>query len=90
MKAQLESLVEQMHRGGIFYDEAVRVFRTVFITTVLRENRWNRCHAAKQLHMHRNTLRRLIAEFRIDVPRSRYGPQRTRAGSMPHEIRKRA
>ena len=38
MKDQLEVLVMQMYKSGIFYDEAVREFKKRFIITVLAEN----------------------------------------------------
>ena len=60
MKAQLESLVLQMHRGGMRFEEALREFQGVFILTVLREQKGNQCRAAEKLGMHRNTLRRTI------------------------------
>jgi DNA-binding NtrC family response regulator len=80
MKVQLESLVMQMHLKGILYEEAVQEFKKVFVTTALRENRWNRSKTAHQMQMHRNTLSRLTAELEIEVPRSRHGPQRASGG----------
>ena len=47
MKAQLEALVLEMHRGGILYSEAVREFRRAFITTVIRENNGNQLRSSR-------------------------------------------
>lgn len=76
MKAQLEALVGQMHRSGIIYAEAVQEFRKIFITTALRENRWNRSKTACAQQMHRNTLSRITAELHIEFPHFRHGAQR--------------
>lgn len=66
MKRELDSLVTQMHSGGITYEEAVREFKKRFLVEVLAHNRGNQCKAAKELGMHRNTLSRTIAELDID------------------------
>ena len=59
MKEQLEKLVLQMYRSGIRYSEAVREFQSIFILTVLREQRAKQVRAAQKFGMHRNTLRRI-------------------------------
>jgi hypothetical protein len=56
-----------MHSSGIFYNEAVREFKKVFISHVLEQNKGNQCKAAKQLGMHRNTLSRTLAELDLDI-----------------------
>jgi Fis family transcriptional regulator len=66
VKRELDSLVTQMHAGGIHYDEAVREFKRRFILEVLSHHRGNQCKAARELSMHRNTLRRTIAELKLD------------------------
>ncbi len=67
MKDQLEALIQQMHRSGILYSEAVREFKKRFIMAVLQENSGNQCRAARELGMHRNTLSRTIAELKLDL-----------------------
>ena len=67
MKDQLEALIIQMYKSGIQYSESVREFKKRFIVAVLQENQGNRCKAARQLGMHRNTLSRAIAELDVDV-----------------------
>ena len=49
VKEQLEKLVLQMYRSGIRYSESVREFQSVFILTVLREQRANQVRAAQKL-----------------------------------------
>jgi len=66
----------QMYKSGIFYSEAVREFKKLFIITVLEENNGNQCKAARQLGMHRNTLSRTIAELKVDVRALRGGARR--------------
>jgi DNA-binding NtrC family response regulator len=60
---QLENLVLHMFRSGSSYSEAVREFHIV----VLRELKGNQVRAARHLGMHRNTLRRTLQAFGIDV-----------------------
>ena len=76
MKRELDSLVTQMHAGGITYEEAVREFRKRFILEVLSHNRGNQCKAARELGMHRNTLSRTIAELNLDPTQIRNGLKR--------------
>jgi Fis family transcriptional regulator, factor for inversion stimulation protein len=71
MKEQLEALIIQMYNSGIRYSESVREFKKSFILAALRENQGNRCKAARQLGMHRNTLSRAITELEVDVKRLR-------------------
>ena len=49
MKRELESLVTQMHEGGITYTEAVREFKKRYLMQVLASHRGNQCKAAKEL-----------------------------------------
>jgi DNA-binding NtrC family response regulator len=83
VKDQLEALVMQMYKSGIFYSEAVREFKKLFIITVLEENSGNQCKAARQLGMHRNTLSRTIAELKVDVRALRSGARRPPRGERP-------
>jgi hypothetical protein len=66
VQAQLETLVLQMYRRGMRFEEAVREFQGTFILTVLRDNNGNQC-AAKKLGMYRNTLRRTIGILQLDL-----------------------
>jgi len=80
MSAELDALINQMHKGGILYTEAVREFRKAFIATVLRENKGNQSKAARELGMHRNTLSRTASALKFNVralrPGSRRPPER--------------
>jgi len=67
MKNQLDIVIAAMCQGRVPYDEAVREFKRTFITTVLREQRGNQVKTARELHMHRNTLSRTIADLELDL-----------------------
>jgi len=54
VKAQLENIVLEMYRAGVWYDDALKKFQSVFIVTVLREHNGNQSRAAAELGMHRN------------------------------------
>jgi transcriptional regulator with GAF, ATPase, and Fis domain len=90
VKDQLEALVMQMYKSGIFYSEAVREFKKRFIITVLEENHGNQCKAARQLGMHRNTLSRTIVELKVDVRGLREGARRPPKSDRPFGVEKRA
>jgi Fis family transcriptional regulator, factor for inversion stimulation protein len=83
VKRELDSLVTQMHDGGITYDEAVREFKKRFLIEVLAHHRGNQCKAAKELGMHRNTLSRTIAELHIDPTQIRRGLKRPSRSERP-------
>lgn len=90
MKDQLEALIQQMHRSGILYSEAVREFKKRFILTVLEHNGGNQCKAARELGMHRNTLSRTIAELKLDVRAVRSGMRRPPRGERPPALDRKA
>ncbi len=65
MKQQLESLVSEMVDKGILFTEARREFEKKFIVRVLQQHRGNLSRAAQDLKIHRNTLGKKIAEYKI-------------------------
>ena len=65
MKEQLERLVEEMVARGISFEDARREFEKKFIANVLSKSDGNLCQAADVLGIHRNTLSRKIAEYRL-------------------------
>jgi Fis family transcriptional regulator len=88
VKRELDSLVTQMHAGGITYEEAVREFKRRFILEVLACHRGNQCKAARELGVHRNTLSRILAELDIDPAQVRNGLRRPpRSERGPIEIK---
>jgi Fis family transcriptional regulator, factor for inversion stimulation protein len=65
MREQLEQLVAEMVAKGIGYEDALREFDKRFIAQVLIQADGNLCKAAGLLGIHRNTLSRKIAEYRL-------------------------
>ena len=65
LREQLERLVDDMVSRGVRYEDAQREFEKRFITHVLRDADGNLGKAADLLGMHRNTLSRKIAEYRL-------------------------
>ena len=76
MKRELDGLVMQMHSSGIPYPEAVRQFKRRYLLEVLAHHKGNQCKAAEELGMHRNTLRRTLAELDLDTVQIRQGMRR--------------
>ena len=65
LREQLERLVDDMVTRGVRYDDAQREFEKRFIARVLAKADGNLCRAADLLGMHRNTLSRKVAEYRL-------------------------
>jgi len=65
VKQQLESLVSEMVDKGILFTEARREFEKKFIARVLQQHRGNLSRAAQDLKIHRNTLGKKIAEYKL-------------------------
>ena len=83
----MESLVAQMHRGGILYREALCEFKKAFVAAALRENKGNVTKTAPALGLHRNTLARICLELQLDVrdfrTNSRRPPKSAHADLLP-------
>jgi Fis family transcriptional regulator len=65
VKHKLDSLVAEMIEKGILFTEARREFEKRFIAMTLEKHAGNLSRAAKQLRIHRNTLGKKIAEFKL-------------------------
>ena len=57
LQARLDALVTDMVDGGIRMDEAVSELEAHVLRRVLEANRGNQSRAARELGIHRNTLR---------------------------------
>lgn len=66
MKDQLDALINQLVENDILFEDAVGEFEKRFIRRVLEKNSGNLSRAAKDLHIHRNTLSRKIATLKLD------------------------
>jgi Fis family transcriptional regulator len=71
VKDQLEGLVSLMVERGILFDEAVGEFEKRFIKRVLDRTNGNQSRAAEVLGIHRNTLSRKMAQYKLDHRRGR-------------------
>jgi DNA-binding NtrC family response regulator len=65
VREQLDSLVQQMLDRGVRYEDARREFEKVFITRALQRSKGSVGEAAELLGLHRNTVARKMAEYRI-------------------------
>lgn len=65
MREQLNRLVDEMLTKGILYDDARREIEKRFITRALARSNGNLGRAASLLGIHRNTLTRKIAAYRL-------------------------
>ena len=65
MREQLERLVSDLLDKGVHYEDARREFETLFIARALQRTKGNLGEAADMLGLHRNTVARTIAEYRI-------------------------
>jgi DNA-binding NtrC family response regulator len=65
LREQLERLIDDLVARGVRYEDAQREFEKRFIAHVLAKADGNLGKAADLLGMHRNTLSRKIAEYRL-------------------------
>ena len=65
MREQLDSLVQQMLDRGVRYEDARREFEKVFITRALQRSNGCLGDDAELLGIHRNTVTRKMAEYKI-------------------------
>jgi DNA-binding NtrC family response regulator len=65
VREQMERLVSEMLDKGVLYDDARREFEKLFISRALQRTKGNLGEAADMLGLHRNTIARKMAEYRI-------------------------
>jgi Fis family transcriptional regulator, factor for inversion stimulation protein len=65
VRDQLERLVLEMLDKGVLYEDARREFEKVFIARALQRSKGNVGVAADLLGLHRNTVTRKVAEYRL-------------------------
>ena len=61
----MDKLVAEMLEKGVLYEDARREFEKMFISRALQRTRGNLGDAAGLLGLHRNTIARKVAEYRI-------------------------
>jgi len=80
MKETFETLVDHLLDKGFFMEQAVEILERTLMARALEFTEGNRCEASKLLGIHRNTLQRKIAEYKLEEPRPRKKPvQQARA-----------
>ena len=65
MRDKLEALIQEMLDRGVHYEDARQEFEKVFITRALQRSKGGVGEAAQLLGLHRNTVARKMAEYRI-------------------------
>ena len=65
MRDQLDTLIQEMLDKGILYDDARREFEKMFITRALQRAKGSVGQAAEFMGLHRNTVARKMAEYRL-------------------------
>jgi DNA-binding NtrC family response regulator len=65
VRDQLDKLVQEMLDKGILYDDARREFEKMFIARALQRAKGSVGDAAELLGLHRNTVARKMAEYRL-------------------------
>ncbi len=65
MREQLDRMIDEMLTKGILYEDARREIERRFITRALKRSKGNLGRAADLLGIHRNTLRRKVAAYKL-------------------------
>lgn len=65
MREQLDRMIDEMLTKGILYEEARREIERRFITRALKRSKGNLGRAADLLGIHRNTLSRKVAAYKL-------------------------
>lgn len=65
--SQLKDIVLAMDQNGITYDEAVRTFQRLYLVRILNRHNGRIVRAAAEMGIHRNTLRRILAQLDISL-----------------------
>ena len=68
LKDRLESICIEMIDRGILFSEGVFQFEKCFIAEVLNRNDGNLMRAAESLGIHRNTLAKKLALYKVKKP----------------------
>jgi DNA-binding protein Fis len=66
VKERFDSLIDQMVANGVFFQDAVAELERGFLRRVLEMAEGNQVKAAKMLGIHRNTLRKKIADYQLE------------------------
>lgn len=67
----IDELTEKLLESGFYMEEAVELLEKGMITRALLRTEGNQSEASKVLGIHRNTLQRKMAEYKIDGRRKK-------------------
>jgi Fis family transcriptional regulator len=81
MKEKYDGLVEHLLDGGLFLQQAIEILEKSMIERAMERCNQNKCAAAKQLGIHRNTLQRKMVEYELGAKRAGRKPM-ARAGRL--------
>jgi DNA-binding NtrC family response regulator len=76
MKEKFEALVEHLVGHGFFLEEVVELLEKTLIERTLERTGGNRSAASKLLGIHRNTLQRKMAVYKLGTQKARRKPVR--------------
>ncbi|MBP6715366.1 MAG: histidine kinase [Acidobacteria bacterium] len=65
LREDLDKLIQSMIERGILFEDAQREFERMFIARALAKSNYNVCKTAKITGLHRNTLSRKMASYKI-------------------------
>jgi DNA-binding NtrC family response regulator len=74
MKERFAPLVECVLDAGIFLEETIELLEQALIEAALERAEGNQSAASKALGIHRNTMKRKIAQYGLKPPRARRKP----------------
>jgi DNA-binding NtrC family response regulator len=60
-------LVDHLVVNGFFLQEAIEILEKTLITRTLEKTGGNRSEASKRLGIHRNTLQKKVAEYKLEA-----------------------
>ncbi|MEI6245411.1 MAG: helix-turn-helix domain-containing protein [Acidobacteriota bacterium] len=65
LREDLDKLIQSMIERGILFEDAQKEFERMFIVRALAKSNFNVCKTAKMTGLHRNTLSRKMASYKI-------------------------
>lgn len=65
LREDLDKLIQSLIERGISFEAAQKEFERTYITRALAKSNFNVCKAAKITGLHRNTLSRKMASYKI-------------------------
>jgi DNA-binding NtrC family response regulator len=74
MTDRFSPLVEYLLKEGVFLEEAVELLERALVEGALQRAEGNQSAASKALGIHRNTMKRKIAEYQVEGRRVRRKP----------------